>query len=162
MQHLRNVDDHAHDKVCRFEPADGDFCYVRINPNENVWEKGLVIRKVICVPDSYVVEVDGHRNHRNKCDLTLVPPSDDNGDKSESDDHQSDHDVPMARALMPTLHPRPHLKFPKLPYRLHKRKISNCNVMCMYCASISNIQIHSASIEICHITTCCHPISYKS
>ena len=39
MQWSRNVDDHDHDKVCRFEPDDGDFCYVRVNPNENVWEK---------------------------------------------------------------------------------------------------------------------------
>ena len=34
MQCLR--DDHE----CRFNPNDGDSCYVRINPNENVWEKG--------------------------------------------------------------------------------------------------------------------------
>ena len=115
MQCSRNVDDHDHGKVCRFEPDDSDFCYVRVNPNENVWEKGLVIRKVVGVPDSYVVEVDGHRYHRNKHDLTLVPPSADSDDESESEGHQTDHDVPMARAVMPTLCPRPHLKFPKLP-----------------------------------------------
>ena len=69
MQQLRNMDDHDHDKVPRFEPDDGDFCYVRVNPNENVWEKGLVIRKVVGVPDSYVVEVDGHRYCWNKCDF---------------------------------------------------------------------------------------------
>ena len=56
MQHLRSDD---HDQERRFEPNDGDSCYIRINPNENVWEKGLVIRKVIGVPDLYVVEVDG-------------------------------------------------------------------------------------------------------
>ena len=61
MQHLRNINDH--DNVCRFDPNDGDSCYVRINPNENVWEKGLVVRKVVGVPDSYVVEVDGPRYH---------------------------------------------------------------------------------------------------
>ena len=66
MQCLRNMDDHDHGKVHRFEPDDSDFCYVRINPNENVWEKGLVKRKVVGVPDSYVVEVDGHRYHQNK------------------------------------------------------------------------------------------------
>ena len=47
MQHLRNFDDHE----CRFDPSEGDSCYVRINPTENVWEKGLLIRKVIGVPD---------------------------------------------------------------------------------------------------------------
>ena len=57
MHRLRNVNDHDHDNVCRFKPNDSDSCYVRINPNENTWEKGLVIRKVIGVPDSYVVEV---------------------------------------------------------------------------------------------------------
>ena len=45
MQHLRNVDDH--DNVHRFDPNDGDSCHLRINPNENVWEKGLVVRKVV-------------------------------------------------------------------------------------------------------------------
>ena len=100
------------------------ICYVRANPNENVWEKGLVIRKVICVPDSYVMEVDGHRYHHNKRDLTLVPPSNDNDVKSESDSQQTNHNVPMARAVMPTLHPRPQLKFPKfrLSTRLCKKK----------------------------------------
>ena len=112
-------------KVHRFEPADSDFCYVRINPNENVWEKGLVIRKVIGVPDSYVVEVNGHRYGHNKHDLTLVPPSDDNSHESESDSHQTDHHVPMARAVMPTLHPRPQLKFPKLPVQATQQKDFN-------------------------------------
>ena len=35
---------------------------------------GLVPRKVIGVPDSFVVEVDGHRYHRNKRDLPLKSP----------------------------------------------------------------------------------------
>ena len=66
---------------------------------------------MVGVPDSYVVEVDGGRYHHNKCDLTLSPPGDNN---DESDNDHADHDVPMATAVMPTLHPRPQLKFPKL------------------------------------------------
>ena len=124
MQCSRNVDDPGHDKVHRFELDDGDFCYVRVNPNENEWEKGLVIRKVIGVPDSYVMEVDGHGYRRNKLNLTLVPPNDDNDDKSESDSHQAGHGVPMARALMPTLHLRPQLKFSKLPVHATQQKDS--------------------------------------
>ena len=114
MHHSRSND---HDQECRFEPNDGDSCYVRINPNENVWEKGLVIRKVTGVPDSYVVEVDGHRYCHNKHDLTLSPPgaSNNDDDESESDNRQADHNVPMAKAVMPTLHPKPQLNFPKLP-----------------------------------------------
>ena len=101
MQRLRNVDDH--DNVCRFDPNDGDSCYVRINPNENVWEKGLVVRKVVGVPDSYVVEVDGCRYCHNKCDLTLSPPgANNNDDESDSDNHHADQNVPMATAVMPT------------------------------------------------------------
>ena len=123
MQCLRNVDNYGHDKVCRFEPDDGDFCYVRVNPNENIWEKDLMIRKVIGLPDSYVVEVDGHRYRRNKHDLTLVPPNDDNNDESESGSHQANHDVPVARAVMPTLHPRPQLKFPKWPVQATQQKV---------------------------------------
>ena len=126
MHHLRNLNDH--DNVCRFEPNDGDSCCQRINPNDNVWEKGLVIRKVIGVPDSYVVEVDGRRYHRNKHDLTLSPPGASNNnddDESESDNHQADHNVPMARTVMPTLHPRPQLKFSKLPVQARQQKDFN-------------------------------------
>ena len=82
------------------------------NPMENVWEKGLKVRKVIGVPDSYVVEVDGCRYHHNKCDLTLSPP-DKNDD--ESDSHSNDQGVPMATGVMPALHLRSQLKFPKIP-----------------------------------------------
>ena len=95
------------------------LCCVRINPNENVWEKGLVVRKVIRVPDSYVVEVDGCRYCCNKHDLTLSPPDDNN---DESDNHHADPDVPKATAVMPTLHPRPQLKFPKLPVQVTQQK----------------------------------------
>ena len=66
--------------------------------------EGFIVRKVIGVVDSYVVEVDGCRYCGNKCDLTLSLP-DDNSD--ESDSHSDDHDVPMATGVMPTLHPRP-------------------------------------------------------
>ena len=80
MHHSRNLDDH--DNICRFEPNDGDSCYVRINSNENTWEKGA---------------------------------NNNDDDKSDSDNHQADHNVPMARAVTPTLCPRPQLKFPMLP-----------------------------------------------
>ena len=104
-----------------------DSCYVRINPNENVWEKGLVVRKVVGVPDSYVVEVDGCRYHHNKCDLTLSPPGANNNDdnESDSDKHHADQNVPMATAVMPTLHPRPQLKFPNLPLQATQQKDFN-------------------------------------
>ena len=116
MQHLRN-DDHDHEH--RFNPNDGDSCYVRINPSENVWEKGSVVRKVIGVPDSYVVEVDGHRYHHNKCNLTLSSPD----DNDKSDNHHDDQDVPMATAVMPTLCPRPQLKFPKLSVQATTKRL---------------------------------------
>ena len=116
-----------HDQECRFEPNDSDSCYVRISPNENVWEKGLVIRKVIGVPDLYVMEVDGHRYHRNKRDLTLSPPGANNNgdDESDSDNHHADQNVPMATAVMPTLRPRPQLKFPKLSVQATQQKDFN-------------------------------------
>ena len=116
--------------------------YIQINQSQNVLHvalyimlenallchlfiyKGLVIRKVIGVPDSYVVEVDGHRYHRNKCDLTLSPPDANNNDndESDSDNNQADHNVPMARGVIPTLHPRPQLKFSKLPVQATQQK----------------------------------------
>ena len=118
MQHLRNDYDHEH----RFEPNEGNVCYARFNPMENVWEKGFVVRKVVGVPDSYLVEVDGHRYRPNKHDFTLSPPDNNN---DESDSHLDDHDVPMATGVMPTLCPRPQLKFPKLPVQATQQKDFN-------------------------------------
>ena len=87
-------------------------------------EKGLVIRKVIGLPDSYVVEVDGHSYRCNKCDLTLsLPGANNNGDdESDSDNHHADQNIPIATAEMPTLCPRPQLKFPKLPVQDKQQK----------------------------------------
>ena len=86
-----------------------------------------MIRKVIGVPDLYVVEVDGCRYGRNKWDLTLSPPGANNNDddESDSDNQHADHNVPMARAVMPTLCPRPQLKFPKLPVQATQQKDFN-------------------------------------
>ena len=68
-----------------------------------------------------MVEVDVHRYHRNKCDLTLNPPE----NNDESDSHPDDHNVPMATGVMPTLYPRPQLKFPKLPVQATQQKDFN-------------------------------------
>ena len=51
MQHPDRSNDH--DLEHQFNPQDGDFCYARLNPMENVWEKGFIVRKVIGFPDSY-------------------------------------------------------------------------------------------------------------
>ena len=52
MQHPDRSDDHE----CRFDSQDGDFCYARLNPMENVWEKGFIVRKVIGVSDSLLLK----------------------------------------------------------------------------------------------------------
>ena len=101
MQCLRNNND-DHDHECRFEPQAGYSCYATLIPMENVWEKGFIVRKVIGVPDSYVVEVDGHRYRHKKCDLTLSPLDDND---YGSDSHPDDHDVPMATGGIPTYAP---------------------------------------------------------
>ena len=112
------ADDHDH--VRNFDPQEGDSCWARLDPTGNVWSKGLVVRKVIGIPDSYVVEVSGCRYRRNKHDLTLSPPSED-----ESDSHCDDQEVPMATAVIPTLHPRPQVKFSKLPVQATEQKDFN-------------------------------------
>ena len=48
---IQHSDDHDHDQVCTFEPQEGDSCWARLDPTENVWNKGFVMRKVIAVPD---------------------------------------------------------------------------------------------------------------
>ena len=110
MQHKEP--EHQH----HFDPNNRDVCYARLDPSVNQWSKGFLVRKVIGVPDSNVIEVDGCRYHRNKCDITLYRP----GDNGESD---SDVDgEPMTAGVMPTLHPRPQLKFPKLPVQATQQK----------------------------------------
>ena len=76
-------------RVRRFDPQDGDQCYICINPNSNKWVKGTIVRQVIGVPNSYVIDVDGHKYRWNKRDITLVPPKPSGGDsdKSGGDDH---------------------------------------------------------------------------
>ena len=73
-------------------------------------------------PRLYVVEVDCQRYCHNECDLTSRPP-DENDD--ESDSHSDTHDEPMATGVMPTLCPRPQLKFPKLPVQAMEQKDFN-------------------------------------
>ena len=79
---------------------------------------------MIGVPDLYVMEVDGCRYHHNKCDLTLSPPgtNNNNDNESDSDNRHADQSVPMATAVMPTIHPRPQLKYPKLPVQATQQK----------------------------------------
>ena len=97
MQHPgRHDQDHGE---CRFDPQDGNFCYARLNPMENTWEKGFIVRKITGVPDSYIVKVDGQRYHRNKCDITLHKP----GETGDIDSHFDSNDEPMAAGVMPTL-----------------------------------------------------------
>ena len=90
----------------------------------NVWHKGTVLRKVIGVPDSYVIDMDGHQYHQNKRHLTLVPSNTGNeeSDKSDGDSHQDDWEQPMRAAVRPTLHPRQTLKFPRLPVQATEQK----------------------------------------
>ena len=76
------------------------------------------------VPDSYVIDVDGHHYQRNKRDLTLVPPSTNNTESEEGDGdcHQDDQEQPMRAAVRPTLHARQTLKFPRLPVQATQQK----------------------------------------
>ena len=83
-----------------------------------------MLRKVIGVPDSYVIDVDGHQYHQNKRDLTLVPPSTRNkeSDESDGDSHQDNRGQPMRAAVRPTLCPRQTLEFPRLPVQVTEQK----------------------------------------
>ena len=102
-----------------------------------------------------MVEVGGHRYHRNKCDLTLSPPDNNN---DESDSHSDDHDVPMATGVMPTLCPRPQLKFSKLPVQQINKRTSIYNAITVYVLIVNfQIQCTSSNKEHCRVTTGCHP-----
>ena len=83
-----------------------------------------MVRKVIGVPDSYVIDVDGHKYWRNKRDLTLDLPKANNveSEESDSDSHHNDQNHPMKDIVRPTLHPRPTIKFPRLPVQGTRHK----------------------------------------
>ena len=100
------------------------MCYICIDPNVNVWHKGTVLRKVIGVPNSHVINVDGHHYHQNKRDLTLVPPSTGNEESEESDgdSHQDDQEQPLWAVVRPTFCLRQTLKFPRLPVQATQQK----------------------------------------
>ena len=100
------------------------MCYICIDSNVNVWHKGTVLRKVIGVPNSYVIEVDGHHYRWNKRDLTLVPPSTRNeeSDESDGDSCHNDWEQSMRAVVRPTLCLRQTPKFPRLPVQATQQK----------------------------------------
>ena len=61
-----------------FEPNDN--VWVHLRPLENVWKQGVIICSVVCVPDSFTVEINGQQYQQNKCDLTFSPPRDEGKD----------------------------------------------------------------------------------
>ena len=88
---------------------------------ESRWEQGFIARKVIGVLDSYIVEVDGWRYCHTKRDLTPNKPS----DSGDNDSYSDTNDEPMATGVMPTLHPRPQLKFPQIPVQATEQQDFN-------------------------------------
>ena len=46
---------------------------VCLSPVENTWKQGIIIRSVVGVPDSFIIEINGQQYKRNKCDITLSP-----------------------------------------------------------------------------------------
>ena len=109
---------------------DSDTCYIHVDPNVNNWHKGTAIRKVIGVPDLYVIHVDGHHYRQNKRDLTLVPPSTSNeeSEKSDGDSHQDKQRLPMRAVVRPTLCPRQTPKFPRLPVQATQQRLQIMNL----------------------------------
>ena len=70
------------------------------------------------VPDSYIVEVDGHRYCCYKRDLTLHKL----WEADDSDSHCDTHDEAIATGVMPTLRLRPQLKFPHIQVQATEQK----------------------------------------
>ena len=74
-----------------------------LSSNKSPAELFLGCKKVIGVPDSYVIDMDGHHYRRNKRDLTLVPPSTGNKESDiDGDSHQDDWEQPMRTVVRPT------------------------------------------------------------
>ena len=94
-----------------FEP--GDNVWVCLSPIKNTWKQGIIIRNVVGVPDSFVVEINGQQYRRNKCDITFST--------AKGDDHVvggatgSQHAEEQVGTENKTDRLIPTLKFPKLP-----------------------------------------------
>ena len=56
---------------------EGDGVWVCLSPIDNTWKEGVIIRQVVGVPDSFIVEINGQRYRRNKHDITFSPPKND-------------------------------------------------------------------------------------
>ena len=63
-------DDTSRTRSVNFEPNDN--VWVCLSPLENVWKQGVVIRSVVGVPDSFVVDINGQQYRQNKHDLNLA------------------------------------------------------------------------------------------
>ena len=106
------LDDSSRTREVNFEP--GDNVWVCLSPIENSWKQGVIIRSVVGVSDSFVVEINGQQHRRNKCDITFSPPKGDDGVVGASGSQHAEEQV-RTENRSDRLRPRPTLKFPKLP-----------------------------------------------
>ena len=93
----------------------GDNVWVCLNSTDNTWKQGMVIRQVVGIPDSFVVEVNGQQYRQNKCDITFgVLVEDDNGAMDVGNaQHAEEQDGTENKT--DRLRPRPVLKLPRVP-----------------------------------------------
>ena len=54
---------------------EGDAVWIHLSPIDTRWKKGVMIRQVVGVPDSFVVDVHGQQYRRNKGDITSGNPN---------------------------------------------------------------------------------------
>ena len=71
------LDDSFRTRNVNFEP--GDNVWVHLSPIENVWKQGVIIRNVVGVPDSFIIEINGQQYRQNKRDITFSPPRGNDG-----------------------------------------------------------------------------------
>ena len=93
----------------------GDSVWVHPSPIENVWKQGIIIRSVVGVPDSFVIEINGQQYHQNKCDITFSPPKGNDGVVEGATGNQPAKEQDGTENRTDRLQPRPALMFPKLP-----------------------------------------------
>ena len=91
---------------------EGDGIWVCLNPIDNTWKQGVIIRQVVGVPDSFMVETNGQQYGQNKHDITFSPPKDNDGGPIGTQ-HAREHDGTENKT--DRLRPRPVLKFPRVP-----------------------------------------------
>ena len=87
--------------------------WVCLSPIENTWKQGVIIRNVVGVPVSFIVEINGQQYGRNKCDITFSSPKGDDSVVGGATGNQHAKEQVGTENKTDRLRPKTNSKVPK-------------------------------------------------